>query len=158
MRLTTGLTDRRVHRLRFERTARLLGRTLISASWAATMSSTWCASGFLARCCPRWAFRSSTLTPRERLTSNSFSVTMDSPERSGSSPNVARLLGAWVTVVCLTAPMAAQDLFGLQTMGPAGQLAVDAFAFEPFDIGAPVRNAPFSADASTEIVQTLSDG
>jgi len=54
--------------------------------------------------------------------------------------------------------MAAQDFVSLQTLDPAGQLAVDAFAFQPIDIGPPVRNAPFSAEASTEIVQTLSDG
>jgi hypothetical protein len=63
-----------------------------------------------------------------------------------------------MVAICIGVPIAAQDLVGLQTVDPVGQLAVDAFALEPVDIGAPVRNAPFSAEASTEIVQTLSDG
>jgi hypothetical protein len=60
----------------------------------------------------------------------------------------------WISV-----PIAAQDfVVDLQTTDPTGQLAVDAFALEPVDIGAPVRNAPFSAQAATEIVQPLPDG
>jgi hypothetical protein len=99
--------------------------------------------------------------------SNYFSITMDSPERFASSRSAGRLLlDACMVALCITAPIAAQDSFGLrtidgfglQTMDPIGQLAVDAFALEPVDIGAPIRNAPFSAEATTELVQTLSDG
>jgi hypothetical protein len=74
------------------------------------------------------------------------------------------LLGACIVALCIKAPIAAQDSFGLQTgfglqaIDPIGQLAVDAFALEPVDLGTPVRNAPFSAEATTELVQTLSDG
>jgi hypothetical protein len=41
---------------------------------------------------------------------------------------------------------------------PRGQLTVDAFALAAVDAGAPVTGAPYSAEATTEIVQTLADG
>ena len=54
--------------------------------------------------------------------------------------------------VPLTAPT------GQTIVDPRGQLSVDAFALTAVDIGPPVKDAPYSAQATTEIVQTLSDG
>jgi hypothetical protein len=44
--------------------------------------------------------------------------------------------------------------------GPAvgGQLTVDAFALESVNVGSPVKNAPYSAEATTELIQVLEDG
>lgn len=44
--------------------------------------------------------------------------------------------------------------------GPAlgGQLMVDAFALESVNLGAPVKDAPYSAEATTEVIQVLEDG
>jgi hypothetical protein len=54
--------------------------------------------------------------------------------------------------VPLTAPT------GQTIVDPRGQLSVDAFALTSVDVGPPVKGAPYSAQATTEIVQTLADG
>jgi hypothetical protein len=41
---------------------------------------------------------------------------------------------------------------------PGGQLMVDAFALESVDVGAAVKGAPYSAEATTEVIQPLVDG
>lgn len=41
---------------------------------------------------------------------------------------------------------------------PGGQLSVDAFAIESVNPGAPVKGAPYSAQATTEVIQVLEDG
>lgn len=78
----------------------------------------------------------------------------------------ACLATAWLTM--LTATDAAQRptpgegqrvvVAGPQVADPGGQLTVDAFALESVDVGAPVKGAPYSAEAMTEIIQTLEDG
>jgi hypothetical protein len=42
--------------------------------------------------------------------------------------------------------------------GPPGQVAADAITFGPMNAGPVVKNAPYSADATTEVIQTLADG
>jgi hypothetical protein len=44
------------------------------------------------------------------------------------------------------------------SVDPRGQLTVDPFALTAVDVGTPVKGAPYSADAATEIVQVLADG
>lgn len=44
------------------------------------------------------------------------------------------------------------------TRGASAQIPASAVALGPVDIGPPVRNAPYSADATTETIQLLADG
>jgi hypothetical protein len=45
-----------------------------------------------------------------------------------------------------------------QVAPPLPSLTVDAAAVSAIDVGPPVRNAPYSAEATTEIIQTFLDG
>ena len=47
---------------------------------------------------------------------------------------------------------------GPQVADPGGQLTADAMALESVDVGPPVKGAPYSAEATTEIVQSFTDG
>lgn len=47
---------------------------------------------------------------------------------------------------------------GRRVVDPGGQLTVDAFALESVDAGPAVKGAPYSAEATTEIIQTFLDG
>lgn len=47
---------------------------------------------------------------------------------------------------------------GPQAAASPGQLSADAIALESVEIGPPVKGAPFSAEAMTEIIQPLVDG
>jgi hypothetical protein len=78
------------------------------------------------------------------------------------------LLTACVALL-LSTPAAAQQpqrapegsailVAGPQVADPGGQLTADALALASVDIGPPVKGAPYSAEATTEIVQSFSDG
>jgi hypothetical protein len=47
---------------------------------------------------------------------------------------------------------------GPQITDPGGQLTADAMALESVDVGPPVKGAPYSAEATTEVIQPLTDG
>ena len=47
---------------------------------------------------------------------------------------------------------------GPRIADPGGQLTADAMALESVDVGPPVKDAPYSAQATTEIIQPLADG
>jgi hypothetical protein len=70
--------------------------------------------------------------------------------------------GAAVTTAGAQQPTAGAVPLGMpvgQTIAdPRGQLSVDAFALTSVEVGPPVKDAPYSAQATTEIVQTLADG
>lgn len=63
-------------------------------------------------------------------------------------------------IVCLctiaSAPLHAQVALPAPTGTP--RLTIDAFAMEAIDLGPAVKDAPFSAEATTRFVQTLPDG
>lgn len=69
-------------------------------------------------------------------------------------------------VLCATAPaqvLVSTTSQGVLVQGPRaagvpGQVTADAIALESVDVGPPVKGAPFSAAAMTEIIQTLADG
>lgn len=84
------------------------------------------------------------------------------PRGGGSNQDRGRLVLALAFVVSLCASLAAQ--IPSRGTGPGrgagvpGELTVDAVALGPVDAGPPVKGAPYSADAITEIVQPLVDG
>lgn len=63
---------------------------------------------------------------------------------------------AAVSAVLWAAPASAQDV--LHYSAGDQQPGVSVVAFDPVSIGAPVANAPYSAEAVTEVTQTLADG
>ncbi len=71
---------------------------------------------------------------------------------------------AFVIGVLAAGSAAAQDVFRFEQVGPAGAIGLpfeqplDVLAAEPLDGSAPVTGAPYSADITTEVVQTLADG
>lgn len=67
-----------------------------------------------------------------------------------------RLLHFWFATLWLGA-LAMSAAAQAPTAGTV-QLTVDPFALAPAEAGPAVRNAPYSAEATTEIVQTLADG
>jgi hypothetical protein len=67
-----------------------------------------------------------------------------------------RSLHVWLATLWLGA-LATSGSAQAPTAG-AVQLTVDPFALAPAEAGPPIRNAPYSAEATTEIVQTLADG
>ena len=60
----------------------------------------------------------------------------------------------------LAAPAAAQDILQYRAEAAAGepQAGISVVALDPVSMGAAVLNAPYSAEAITEVTQTLSDG
>jgi hypothetical protein len=79
------------------------------------------------------------------------------------------VVGVLLTTWLLSTPTAAQQLprpveghailvTGPQIADPGGQLTADAMALESIDVGPPVKDAPYSAEATTEIVQSFTDG
>ena len=47
---------------------------------------------------------------------------------------------------------------GPQVADPGGQVTADAMALESVDVGPPVKGAPYSAQAETEVIQSFTDG
>ena len=83
-----------------------------------------------------------------------------------------RMLAGTLAVLGIGAPAAAQeialpptDVFTFEQAAPAGATAgvffrgaVDVLDVEPLDVAEPVVDAPYSADATTEVIQPLADG
>jgi hypothetical protein len=72
---------------------------------------------------------------------------------------ILRARAAALTMLITAAPAAAQDVLHYHAApNEAQQPGISVVAVDPISVGAPVRDAPYSAEAITEITQHLADG